>query len=153
MTLRARKRLVWSLCVVLALAIAGSGAGLALAPLPRLDTEGAGKPPPAPAAPAAKKPPISEYAVIYGRDLQRPLFDGEAEKGPPPKPPVTLVGTVVGSGSATAFLKTKAGGTQVVSVGQTVEGAEVTEITAQSATIKFAGTSFVLKVEKEGAAP
>jgi len=153
MTLRTQRRLLWTAAAGLALASAAAGLGFVLWPLERIEAAGS------PAAATAQAPeetggeasPLSAYAVIYERDLQRPLFDPKPaapEKKPPPKPTVTLVGTVIAPGAARAVLKTKAGRIKMASVGQTVDGAEVLEVAADSATIRFAGHTYTLTIQK-----
>lgn len=153
MTLRTQRRLLWAVAALLALASAGAGTGLVLWPLNPLESASG------PAAAAADAPeetnsdasPLSAYAVIYERDLQRPLFDPKPaapKKKPPPKPTVILVGTVIAPGAARAVLKTKAGRIKMATVGQTVDGAEVLEVTADSATIRFAGHTHTLAIQK-----
>jgi hypothetical protein len=48
---------------------------------------------------AARADPRSAYALIYERNFQQPLYDAQVAdvKPPPPKPAVTLVGTVIES--------------------------------------------------------
>jgi hypothetical protein len=153
MTLRTQRRLLWAVAALLALASAGAGVGFVLWPLERLEESGGS------GAPSAKAQgetdgegsPLSAYAVIYERDLQRPLFDPKPvapEEKPPPKPTVTLVGTVIAPDAARAVLKTNAGRIKMATVGQTVDGAEVLEVTADSATIRFAGHTHTLAIQK-----
>jgi len=154
MTLRTQRRLLWTAAALLALASAGAGAGFVLWPLEPLASASG------PAAAAADAPeetssdasPLSAYAVIYERDLQRPLFDPKPvapKKKPPPEPTVTLVGTVIAPGAARAVLKTKGGQIKMATIGQTVDGAEVLEVTVDSATIRFAGHTHTLAIQKK----
>jgi hypothetical protein len=145
---RSQKRLVWTLDAVLAMVVATAGTTLVLWPVPRNEVNESVPAAPAP-APVKVKRPLESYAVIYRMDFQRPLVDSAA--GPAAvKPTVTLVGTVIQPGFTYAMLKNKAGETKWVSVGQTLDGAEVVEIAEDSATVKFAGTVIVLKIQKEG---
>ena len=156
MNLRTQARLVWTLDVLLALAATAVGAGLALWPVGQSASATGARPAATPAVPGAAgraTPPLTAYAAIYGRDLQQPLFDAVPETRPLPKPTVTLVGTVIQPGNTFALLKTKAGQVQWAAVGQAVEGAEVLEITADSATVRFAENTYTLKVEKQGSGP
>lgn len=156
MTLRTQTRLMWMLDVGLALVTVAVGAGLALWPVGQSSRAMAVRPATAPSAPGAaprQKPPLSAYAALSGRDFQQPLFDAPLESRPVPKPTVTLAGTVIQPGNTFALLKTKAGQVQWAAVGQTVEGAEVLEITADSVKIKVAEDTYTLKVEKQGAGP
>ena len=107
--------------------------------------------------PAAE--PLSAYTAIYQRELRKPLFDRKLTavarvKAPPPKPKpkltVTLTGTVIEPGFTYAMLRGKSGQVKFVSVGQTLDKAEVTAVTANSATVKFHGDSITLKVNKGG---
>lgn len=95
--------------------------------------------------------PLKEYGVIFARDLRTPLYDPkpvEVVKAPPPKPQLTvdLVGTVLEDGFTYAILKNRSGKTSFVSIGESLDGAEVTKIEKDSATVKFSGESIVLKV-------
>ena len=103
--------------------------------------------------------PLSAYAAIYKRELRKPLFDPKPAavakartKAPPPKPKltITLTGTVIEPGFTYAMLRGKSGEVKFVSIGQTLDNAEVTAVTANSATVKFHGDSITLKVNKGG---
>ena len=138
---------------VLALALVATGAGLAAWPLERLGSDNSGSVNRSPDAAAERdRLPLSAYAVIWNKNLQRPLYDPKpavvAEK-PPPKPTMTVVGTVIEEGFTYALLKTQGGQVKMARVGQTVDGAEVLVVTADSVTVRFAGQEYVLKVEKE----
>ena len=105
--------------------------------------------------PAAR--PLSTYAVIYKRQLRKPLFDPKSKtvagaKAAPPKPKltVTLTGTVIEPGFTYAMLRGKSGEVKFVGIGQTIDNAEVTAVGANSATVKFHGDSITLKVKKGG---
>jgi hypothetical protein len=154
MTLQAQRRWLWMLSGALALAAAAGGAALALWPLAPLgDDPGAAAPsaPAAPAAPAREHAPLAAYAVVYQADLQRPLFDPPPpQAAPPPRPNLALMGTVIERGFTCALLKTPAGQVQWLSVGQAIDGAEVTAIAADSVSVRFAGEVFTLKVQAEG---
>jgi type II secretory pathway component PulC len=102
-------------------------------------------------APLVRKVPLIAYETISKRNLLQPLYDSAAPNQPPPKPSVKLVGTVIEPGFTYAMLKTKEGQVKGVSVGETVDGAEVTEVKADSVTVKFAGEMHTLKVEGQGA--
>jgi hypothetical protein len=153
MTLRTQKRLLWTLNAVLAAAIVGSAAGFLCWPLPKFDA-GPAAPPTAPRAATAKdRPLLSAYAVIYQQDLLAPLWDVVETKAPPPQPAVTLAGTVIQPGFTYALLKNKAGEIKWVAVGQALDGAEVLEIAADSAVIRFGGSTYTLKIQKERSGP
>jgi len=103
--------------------------------------------------PATMKP-LKDYDVIFARDLRKPLYDPkpvEVVQTPPPKPPLTvdLVGTVLEDGFTYAILKNRSGQTSFVSIGESLDGAEVTKIEKDSATVQFGGESIVLKVTGE----
>ena len=159
MTLHTQNRMLWTLNVLLALAVVAGGAGLALWPIGRVEGDGAaeGVPPAATQAAAADTDlPLSAYAVLYEKDLLRPLYDAAptvAAKTPPPKPTVTLVGTVIEQGFTYALLRTKDGQVKMVAAGQVVDGSEVTEITSDSTTVRFGGATHTLKIQKGEAGP
>jgi len=104
--------------------------------------------------PARTSRPLGYYAVIWQKDLRRPLYD------PPPvavirkKPAksklrIKLVGTVIEPGFSYAIVKTDSGQTRLVAVGQSAEGAEVVSVRDGTATIRFAGEVRQLTVEKD----
>ena len=96
--------------------------------------------------------PAAAYAVIYQRDLRKPLFDAVAAvAAAPPKPQlnVTLMGTAVDPESPYGIFSDKSGRTRLVSVGQTIDGALVLEITDSAATVKFNGETITLRMKKE----
>jgi len=153
MTHRAQRRLVLALDAVLALALVATGAGLAAWPLGRLGSDDNGSVNRSrDTAVEQDRLPLSAYAVIWNKNLQQPLYDPKpavvAEK-PPPKPALTVVGTVIEEGFTYALVKTQGGQVKMARVGQTVDGAEVLVVTADSVTVRFAGQEHVLKVEKE----
>ena len=99
--------------------------------------------------------PLSAYAVIYGRDLRKPLYDPEpvpVVKARPPEPrlSVTLAGTVVEPGFSRALLRTAGGDEKLVSVGEVIDKAEVLAIADGSVRLKFSGKEITLKVQREG---
>ena len=152
MTLRGKRRLLWFLNAAFAATCLGSVAALVLV---RLDEPDAARLAPAPAAgraaaPAARKAPPVPYELVASRNLLQPLYDSVAPNQPPPKPTVKLVGTVVEPGFTYALLKTKDGQVKWAPVGETVEGAEVTEVKGDSVTVRFAGEMHTLKVEGQG---
>jgi hypothetical protein len=138
---------------------AGALTALALAILLPLEASGSNNHGQAATMPAAKAPrslrPIQDFAVIYQKDVRKPLFDAKpvaAEAPPPPKLSARLTGTVVEPGYTYAIFRTSAGETKLVRIGQSIEGAEVTAINEASATVKYAGQELTLPVErKEGA--
>jgi hypothetical protein len=150
MNIRSQMHLAWTVNALLAAATVAVGAGLALWPVGGAEDSAADPPPPAPIQPAAKpRPPLSAYSVIWARDLQQPLFEAQAAARVI-NPPVTLSGTVIQPGNTYALLRTKGGQVRWAQVGETIDGAEVTEIAADSATIRFSGEAFTLKIDKQG---
>jgi hypothetical protein len=101
-----------------------------------------------------KMEPLGAYAVIYQRDLRKPLFDSEAAKVDTPSPPpltVTLKGTVVEDGFSYAILRGKGGDEKLLRVGDSLEGAEVIAIAEGEATVRFHDQNITLKAQlKEG---
>ena len=99
--------------------------------------------------------PLADYAVIYRRDLLRPLYDPKpvvkvVVKPKPPKLPVTLVGTVLEPGFSYGMFRTRDGKTKFVRVGQQIGGAEVLSIADDRVTMKYQGRQVVLAVQKKG---
>ncbi|HDZ22414.1 hypothetical protein LCGC14_0409280 [marine sediment metagenome] len=93
---------------------------------------------------------IESYAVIFGRDLRRPLVDPVPPKpSPPPKPKLglRLEGTVLEPDHNYAFFKTKSGETKIASEGQIVEGAEVISISEGEVTVSFGDQMISLKTK------
>jgi len=98
--------------------------------------------------------PIGDYAVIYRRDLRKPLYDLKPTprvKNPPNRPKLTvrLMGTVSEPGFAYGLFRTKSGRDELVAVGQTVDGAQVVAIANGSATLKFHGELITLTSQKK----
>jgi hypothetical protein len=143
--------------LILAAAIAGSIAA-ALAPLeqaaPARPAVGA-QPASAP-SPQERLGPLESYAPIYENDLRRPLRDTPASQAAAPTvapPPIRLTGTAMEAGSSFGIFRTSTNEVKLAGVGETVEGAEITEITANAATVKYNGQTFTLRVREEGAKP
>ena len=102
--------------------------------------------------------PLESYAVIYARDLRKPLYDPKPiviTSAPPPKPKLTvaLVGTVTEPGFSYAMLKGLSGKVKFVSVGQMIDKAELLEISANSVKVKFHGETITLKPAGQGGTP
>lgn len=100
--------------------------------------------------------PPELYAVIYERNIRKLLFDPKPIKPvkvEPPKPKLTirLIGTAVEPGFTYGLFQTKSGESKLVSVGQKIDGAEVTAVGEGTATVKFHGELITLKVEPKGA--
>ncbi len=147
LTRRVRKRLLCTANVAMALAIAAVVACAVMVPVERPDAEThALRPlPPAPAPPREIKE-LPAYAVIYERDLG---FSALVEAATPaPALTLRIVGTVIEPGFSSAYLETAEGKHKLASVGDTVGGAEVTAITAETVTVLFQGKSLTLPVEK-----
>lgn len=103
---------------------------------------------------ATKGLPSSAYEVIYRRDLRKPLFDVAAVEAPKveaPKPKLTiqLTGTVDEPDNRFATFRTATGQDKLLSVGDKLEDAELTDVTEDSATVRFHGDLITLKVEKK----
>ena len=97
--------------------------------------------------------PPASYAVIYQRDLRKPLFDAKpvvARKAPPKKPKFSaeLLGAVEEPGFSYGIFRT-GGRDKLVSVGGTVAGAELLAIGPGSATLRFNGELITLREKKE----
>lgn len=104
-----------------------------------------------------KAEPLSAYAVIWQRELRKPLF--------PPKDPAAvvssasrpalalqLIGTAVESGHTFGLFIDRSGQVRTGSVGDTIEGAEIKSITDGAAIVKYFGSDVTLRVAKEGEA-
>jgi len=157
MTFRGRKRLLWTVNVALGALTAASVAFALAAPLevgvPQLVEAKAASG--VDAAKDAAPDPLLSYAVIYQRDLRKPLFPPKVVEAPRPaaaKPAlgVQLVGTAVEPGHTYGFFRDRSGETKLISVGETVDGAEVTAITDGAATVKYHGDLITLRVPEEG---
>lgn len=155
LTIHHGRRLLAGLCAALAAALAASVAALALTPLDA-GTPGAASVE-SPVAdnnavePAAR--PLKDYEIVWKRNLLAPLYDAAPvvavkAPAPPPKLPVTLLGTVVEPGHTYGMFRDKDGRTKFVRVGQSIDGAEVKTITGDGATVLFAGREITLKAEK-----
>lgn len=96
---------------------------------------------------------LDHYAVLWQRDLQRPLYDPAptAAAGPAkPKLQIRLVGTAVEPEYCRGFFDVPGKGTVVAAVGDKVgEGAIVKSIEDQSAVVEYLGEDVSLKVQKE----
>lgn len=156
MTPHKRKNILLAASALLGVAIVASivlGVALPLVPPP---SQTITKPRPSGANRQATKPAtLDRFAVIYQKDVRRPLFDPKPvvyqppPPPPPPKPTAKLVGTVADPGFACAIFRSGSGEDKVVPVGQTYEGIEVLEVKDTEAKVKFAGLPLVLKVEKK----
>ena len=156
---RNRKRILWAANFTLALALAASVAS-AFWRLDVLDS-----PEPADRA-AAQTPrlgvsllrPAREYAVIYQRDLRRPLRDtkgpSSARKAAIPKLNIELIGTAVEKDFSFAMFRTAAGETKTVKLGQSVAGGKVVAIADGVVTLDIQGRRIeIRKPERQGKKP
>jgi hypothetical protein len=96
--------------------------------------------------------PLSRYTLIYARDFTRPVIDVVVKTPPKPKPKPTfkLVGTAMDPGFTYGLFRTQNGETKIVSIGESIEGAEVLEIFKDKAELKFHGEVLTLEVQEEG---
>lgn len=155
MTPRRRKRLLVLANLLLAAALLAVVWAVVLGPLevPEAvatgDHQAGDATVPAPAGGAVG--PLSDYACIYGKDLRKRLFD-VADKGRPvPKLHVVLTGAVVEPGSTYGVFRDGAGRTRLLSVGESVDGAKIVTITADSATLEYHGREIILaKKRRQG---
>ena len=104
----------------------------------------------------SQQPPLEDFAVIYSRDLRKPLFDPKPKRvakpapPPPPKPAFKLVGTVVeGEDNSLGLFRTRNGETKFKGVGEMIEGAKVLEIREGGVTVQLQGRRIEMKVNKE----
>ena len=151
---RNRKRLLWLTNAALMACVAAAAAG-AFLPLDEAASNGPLRGPDQDAMKSAgDKPiqPLSDYAVIYQRDLRNPLFDAAPVKvvaGPSaPSLKVRLTGTVVEPGFSYGLFLTPTGQLRLVTIGGVIEAAEVVAITERSATLRYQGRLVTLTAEK-----
>ena len=157
MTYRGRRRLLWTVNVALG-ALSAACVAFALAAPLEVGVPEAPEAKAASSAEAAKDAapePLLSYAVIYQRDLRKPLFPPTVVETPRPAPAkpalgVQLLGTAVDPGHTYGFFRDRTGETKIISVGETVDGAEVTAITDGAATVKYHGEVLTLRVPAEG---
>jgi len=155
MTQRSRKLLIVSINAVLGAAIMGTVA-LALWPVEIAASPQAQswRTPTTSKTPGRAYRPSDAYAAIYQSDLRKPLFDPPATEATPiAKPaqpmPLRLIGTVMEKGFTYAVFKTLTGDTKTLGIGESLEGVEVVSVDATSATVRYAGQSSTMPVEKE----
>jgi hypothetical protein len=155
MTLKQQRNWLLAAAAVMA---AGAAAIIVAAVVTPLDAGAGGtqysKKPQASTSPAGKIDVLSSYAVIYGRDIRKPIYDVEAPKVEAAKPPpltVTLKGTVLEPDFTFAIFRNKAGEEKLLKVGDAIEGAEVTAIAEGEATVRYHDQTVTLKAQtKEG---
>ena len=96
-----------------------------------------------------------QYEAIYKKDIRRPLYDPPPVVVPPPvappPPPLTLqlMGTVLEPGFEYAIIRTGAGQEKLMTLGETLDGAELLRVDEITATVRFAGQERTLKVQKK----
>ena len=151
MTERDRKKLLLAIDVVLVAAIAGFVA-IALAPLGQADvTEADATLRPTSAPASSHIGPLDEYAVIYQRDLARPLYDAPPAVVVTPTValPIRRTGVMGEPGSYYGMFATSTNETKLAGAGDTVEGVEILEVTGNSATVRFGGKTSKLTKQEE----
>lgn len=156
MRVRDQKRLLWMLNLALGLGVALSAYALGVRPLSvrePLPAQGTL----APHQTSRQKPlqPLTAYAVISSRNLRKPLFDLEpaVEAASKPKLNLTLTGTVIDPGLICALLRDGSGQTKLVSVGESIGGAQLMAVTEDSATLQYGGELVTLKLQKPEGGP
>jgi len=154
-----RRRLLILVNLLLLAALAAAGYGLIMTPIDAPAEQHAADVKPESIADigdhAAR--PLTAYADIHKRLLRKPLFDPKPttvarRKAAARKPrlTLTLTGTVIEPGFTYAMLRGAAGQVKFVAIGQSLDNATVTAITANSATVKFHGDSITLQVSRGG---
>lgn len=159
LTFKIRRRILILTNVVLGISLAATLAAAILLPLdlgqeiaPRAE-----QPRNTPAITAQARQ-AADYSVIYQRDLRKPLFDPKPITvikpiAPPPKLTITLIGTAVAPEMTYGLFRNKDGQTKLVEIGQTIDGAEVIAVIEQGATVRFAGQTLTLTIEKKEGSP
>jgi hypothetical protein len=142
MTTRTRRRALWALNALLLGGIAATVAWAATVPVrtPPLSETTTTQPAGDGSAHRAARRKAEYREQLLARDLRKPLYDPkpvEVVVQPKPKPPLTLTltGTAVDPGFTAAFLRTRRGETHIVAVGESLDGAKVLKVTADSATL------------------
>jgi len=117
--------------------------------LPRTDPGAVMQPATAPSAQAPG--PLEGYAIIWQRDLQQPLFDIKPPVTAPAAPAlrVQLLGTAIDPGFTYGIFQTAAGESKLLSIGQSIEGATIVAITADSAVLRRDQQEFHLNVVRK----
>ena len=153
-SIRFKKRLLFATSVALAAAAAISAVGLIAWPVESPQAAATSRPASRRPATTGRAGGLDDYAVIYQRSLRKPLFDAPLPttvivEQPKPQLTIKLIGTAVEPGFTWALFKTKSGEEKLVAPGQSLEGAELIEVSQGSATVRFAGELVTLKVQKE----
>lgn len=148
------RQALWAANILLALACAATLAlGLALPAESLGEPEEAVAPPPAAASQPAQAGPLRDYAVIYTRPLNAPLFDAPPAApaaAPPPAPWMgVLIGTVNEPGFTYGIFRTADGHEKLAAVGETVDGAVVQSIGQNTAVVTFQGATVTCRAEKK----
>ena len=98
--------------------------------------------------------PLESYSAVWQRSLRNPLFDApppkEAAKPPPSPPNVRLVFTAVEPGAGMATFRTAAGELRTVSIGESIDGAVLLEVTQNSAILQVSGEKVTMTRESGG---
>jgi len=153
LSLRARRRMLWSLNALLIVALGAAVGFLGVRPI-RTDggQTGALHQPPDPAEGSSPQghplDDLNAYAVIHQRNLRQPLRKAPTaptSSAPRPKLMLTLSGIVIEPGHSCAFLRTKTGDVRIVRQGDAVDGATVEAIQPDTVTLRFHGEAVVLK--------
>ena len=154
LTLRQRRRILILVNVALVAAIAGAVCGLTLIPLGVPDPDASARTPrtqPAAASRGDGLASLEGYSVIHRRDVRKPLHPRvKVDPLPPPRPKLqlTLTGTVGAPGAMSGIFVDKSGRPKLVSAGESIGGAEVMAVSADSAVVKFHGETITLPVKK-----
>jgi hypothetical protein len=94
---------------------------------------------------------LESYAGVWQRPLRSPLFDApppkETPKPTPPPPTFRLVFTAVEPGASMATFRTAGGELRTISVGESIDGAVLLEVTRTTATVQAAGQKYTLTRE------
>lgn len=157
-SLQTRRRLVVLLNVVLLVSIGGLLCGsVTTSPAPR---ESASKPDeakrPSPVKPIPPKP-LSFYLAAARVPLRRPLVDPPAPSKPLPEKTVIqktslrakLTGTIIDAEHAYGIFINAAGEEIPLTVGETIDGAELVQVKSHSATLKYRNTMVLLELPRE----
>lgn len=157
MTPRRRRTLLWAAVALLGMATVVA----AVAPLTAPLAEGESPKNPAVGDRSARSAqsglqghtlPLEDYTVICKRPLRRPLYDPKPQPEPEPEKPklnLTLLGTAVEPGFTYAMFQTSGREQKLVTVGQTIEGAELQAVRNGEADLLFHGETVTLKMEKD----
>ena len=157
LTYRKQRQLLWVGNLILGASVLLAVYWLAIRPVPvQAPSPGKSQNVPGVSAGAANSKPLTAYSSVWQRDLRKPLFDEAtttaAVSAPKTRLNVTLMGTVVDPGYSYALLRSGSGQTKLVEIGQVIDGAELTEVNADTVTMKFGGETVTLQIQKQGGA-